>query len=73
MTMTTGFIYDLHTGHNTARLTSDGDIYWYDPEQDIEKKIGTATRDGQLCDLDGKFTGLHLRDVHDISFSLPVR
>ena len=64
MTMTTGFIYDPQTGHNTARLTSDGFLYLYDPETGTEKKIGTATRDGKLYDLDGKFTGLYLRDLH---------
>lgn len=62
--MTTGFIYNPQTGDNIARLTIDGDFIWYDPETDTEKKIGTATRDGKLYDLDGKFTDLYLRDLH---------
>jgi hypothetical protein len=61
---TTGYIYDPQTGRNSAWLDSDGDIYCYDAETDTKKKIGTATRDGKLYDLDGKFTGLHLRDLH---------
>ena len=64
MTMTTAYIGDPLTGDNSMWLTSDGSVYWYDAEKDIEKKIGTATRDGKLHDLDGEFTGLYLRDLH---------
>ncbi len=60
---TTGFIYDRWTGHNYARVDSLGDVYCYDAESDTERKIGTATHDGKLIDLDGKFTGSYLRDL----------
>lgn len=62
--MTTGFIYDPLTGHNLARLDSVGDIYSCDIEGN-EAKFATATRDGKLYGLDGNFTGLYLRDLHE--------
>jgi hypothetical protein len=35
----------------------------YDAENDTKKKIGTASRDGKVYDLEGNFTGLYLRDL----------
>jgi hypothetical protein len=61
---TTAYIYDPLTGENSMWLTSDGIVYWYDAENDTKKKIGTATRDGKLLDLDGQFTGLYLKDLY---------
>jgi hypothetical protein len=57
---TTAFIHDRQTSRNAVRLTGDGNIYWYDSERNTEEKIGTATQDGKLLDLGGKFTGLYL-------------
>jgi hypothetical protein len=61
---TTGYIYDPLTGDNSMWLTSDGNVYWYDAENDTKKKIATASRDGKLYDLDGEFTGLYLQGLH---------
>ena len=58
---TTGFIYDTLTGHNFARLDSDGNVYCCNTGE----KFATAARDGKLHDLNGEFTGLYLGDLHE--------
>ena len=60
---TTGFIFHPLTGHYYARLDNVGDVYCYDAQSDNESKIGTATRNGKLLDLNGDFTGICLRDL----------
>lgn len=60
---TRGYIYNRQTGANFARLDSDGNIFCCDADY-AEKKIGTATRDGKVCDLDGQFIGVYLSDLY---------
>jgi hypothetical protein len=66
---TTGFIYDPVTGHNYARLDSEGNIFSCDIEGE-KAKMATATRDGKLYDLDGNFTGLYLSELHPANATL---
>jgi hypothetical protein len=56
---TVGFMYDTQAGRCAYWLDSLGDIY----SCDTGEKSATFTRDGKLCDINGKFTGYYLGDL----------
>lgn len=59
-----GYIPDPQTGQRYMWLESDGNIYCFDAEHDVAKKVASVTEDRAVLDLNGQRTGDYLKDLH---------